>query len=83
MSDQDAGARPPLTIVPKPTRAAPAHAGDLRAVPVPGSPVTVERSALFDIIDKLKVLTPCDRNPERFHERKDDLVAELYAIATA
>lgn len=83
MSDQDAGARPQLSIIPKPARAAPAHAGDMRAAPIADTPVTVERSALFAIIEKLKVLTPCDRNPERFHERKEDLIAELFAVATA
>lgn len=83
MSDKDAGGSPSIVLLPKPSGDAPGHAGDARGVPVEGSSVTIERSKLFDLLDRLKVLTPCDRNPERFHERKDDLVADLFAIATA
>ena len=82
MSDSDAGARPPLTLLPKPAGSPPAHTRNLS-----GNPeltfVIVQREPLFALIEKLKVLTPCDRNPERFHERKDDLVAALFEIATA
>ena len=39
------------------------------------------RDALADIAERLARLAPCHRNPERFHEQKSELVAELRALA--
>lgn len=37
--------------------------------------------ALRDIASRLPRLTPCWQDPERFHEAKSDLVAELRRLA--
>ncbi|RFC65005.1 hypothetical protein DYI37_03830 [Fulvimarina endophytica] len=83
MSDTDKGAPAPLSIIPAPTATPPAHARNMQADDTAGTDVTIKRSVLFDLIERVKVLTPCDRNPERFHTRKDELVADLFEIATA
>lgn len=36
---------------------------------------------LHDVADRLSRLAPCHRDPERFHEEKSELVAELHRLA--
>lgn len=94
MSDTDHGATAPsapaatprhLSLVPKPHGPTPAHARDPRRDEATkrGTDVTVSREALFDILDQLKKLSPCHKDPHRFHERKDELASRLFNMATA
>ncbi|MFC3315242.1 hypothetical protein ACFOHY_23520 [Rhizobium rosettiformans] len=39
------------------------------------------RDTLANIAERLARLAPCHRNPEKFHEEKSELVAELRALA--
>jgi hypothetical protein len=89
MSDQDSGATAPSAsqqlVVVRVAGEAPVHIQDPRnsAGAATGSHVRVERVVLFDLLDQLKKLSPCHKDPHRFHERKDEIVARLYYMATA
>lgn len=84
MSEQERGPGPALTLVPKSQGDVPAHALDPRRSSEPRtSKVEVSREALFDILEELKQLAPCHRDPHRFHQRKDEIVGRLFGMATA
>lgn len=84
MSDQERGPGSALTLIPKPDGAAPAHALDPRRSGEPRtSTVPVSREALFDLLQEIKQLAPCHRDPHRFHQRKDEIASRLFSMATA
>lgn len=84
MSDQERGHGPALTLIPKLEGPTPPHALDPRRSAEPRtSKVEVSREALFDLLDQVKQLSPCHRDPHRFHQRKDEVVALLFGMATA
>ncbi len=72
-----------LTVVRAPIRAPKGHeVQDYHSVQPALELVPVSRARLFDLLDQVKVLAPCSRNPHRFHELKSDICAELYDLAT-
>ncbi|KQT54649.1 hypothetical protein ASG43_03415 [Aureimonas sp. Leaf454] len=88
MSDTDHGATaPPTKLIPAPAPSgrAPAHAFAPKSSVVDerGTHVCVSREALFDLLDGVKKLAPCHKDPNRYHERKDDIVSRLFDMATA
>lgn len=94
MSETEHGASAPaaapkaktaLVPVPKPTGPAPAHARDPRRDEATkrGTNVSVSREALFELLDEVKKLSPCHKDPHRYHERKDEIASLLFQMATA
>lgn len=86
MSDQDAGPAPrptpTLALVPRSDARPPEHARDTTNDPERSAVVAVSVRSLFEVLEELRKLTPCHRNPDLFHERKDELCARLYDLAT-
>lgn len=82
MSEETRG-DPLFRILPRSQALVPSHAFDTRTAPGRGTTVTLTRDAIFEVLERLKQLTPCSRNPHRFHELKDELAAALYTLATA
>jgi hypothetical protein len=83
MSQQDGGPVPLRALPERPAPRNSAHTLRHDGFEPQEGMVLVARSALLEIMDTVKVLAPCHRNPERFHELKDEVLKGIAALAFA